>query len=70
MRTWATYRGGRWLVTKVLWRCGGALTTPGCRAVRGWGWGGRDRKESAGRLSPQLNPGVRGKKEEATEIRG
>lgn len=38
MRTWATYKGCRWLVAKVLWRCGRALTMPGCRAVRGSGW--------------------------------
>lgn len=61
----------RWrLVTKVLWNCQGDLTTWGCRAVKVWGGGSRDRKDSAGRLSPQLSPGVRGRKEEAIQIRG
>lgn len=37
------------------------------RSKRGQGGGGRDSKESAGGLRPQLNPGVRERREEAME---
>lgn len=50
---------------RVLWRSPGALTTRGAERLKGSGLGRQ--KESAGRLRPQLNPGVRERREEAVE---
>lgn len=57
----------RWLVVRVLWRSPGALTTWGAERLKGSGLGRQRQKESAGRLRPQLNPGVRERREEAIE---
>lgn len=57
-------------MVSVLWRCPRALTTRVCRAVKWVSVGEAGTRGVCWGLRTQLTPGIRGRGEEAIEIRG